>query len=112
MDFANGSGPLTSQVKQLLQDGPMFQFLCERSFQNHAVDGVVTLPAVAPMVEGVLKSLGRPVLPTEVHGCGMIIVILTCTTCPYHTLNRFCALFWKITSEMRRYKQLNKVSSQ
>lgn len=67
MNFVSGSGPLTSQVKQLLQDGPMFQFLCERSFQNHAVDGVVTLPAVAPMVEGVLKSLGRPVLPTEVY---------------------------------------------
>ena len=66
MDFS-GSGPLTSQVRQLLQDGPMFQFLCQRSFHNHAVDGAVTLPAVAPMVEGVMKSLGRPVSPGEVY---------------------------------------------
>ena len=66
MDFS-GSGPLISQVRQLLQDVPMFQFLCQRSFQNHAIDGAVTLPAVAPMVEGVMKSLGRPVSPTEVY---------------------------------------------
>eukprot|EP00438_Fugacium_kawagutii_P010048 Skav204543 [mRNA] locus=scaffold3346:57910:60505:- [translate_table: standard] len=45
----------------------MFQFLCQRSFQNHAVDEAVTLPAVAPMVEAVMKSLGRPVSPAEVY---------------------------------------------
>lgn len=45
----------------------MFDFLCERSFESYATDGVVTLPAVAPMVEGVLESLGRTVSSADVY---------------------------------------------
>ena len=55
------------QVHKLLQDGPMFDFLCERSFESYATDGLVTLPAVAPMVEGVLESLGRTVSSADVY---------------------------------------------
>ncbi|CAJ1371706.1 unnamed protein product [Effrenium voratum] len=59
-------GPLASQVKGLLEDGPMFDFVCERCFDTHAQEGVVTLPAVAPMIEGILQSFGRPVSSSEV----------------------------------------------
>ena len=60
-------GPLASEIQRLLQDEPMFDFLCERTFSNHSDQGAVTLRKVAPMVQGILESAGRSVSSTELY---------------------------------------------
>ena len=63
----DSGGPLASEIQRLLQDEPMFDFLCERTFSNHSDQGVVTLRKVAPMVQGILQSAGQSVSSTELY---------------------------------------------
>ncbi|CAE8597538.1 unnamed protein product, partial [Polarella glacialis] len=68
--FFNGShDQLQAQIRTILEDHSMFDFLCERTFDSYDVQGsgAVTLPTVAPMIQNILRSLDQPVSSDAVY---------------------------------------------
>ena len=63
----NSGKLLAAEIHNLLQDEPMFDFLCERTFSNHSDQGIVTLRDIAPVVQSILQSAGQSVSSNSIY---------------------------------------------
>eukprot|EP00929_Paragymnodinium_shiwhaense_P000201 TRINITY_DN100447_c0_g1_i1.p1 TRINITY_DN100447_c0_g1~~TRINITY_DN100447_c0_g1_i1.p1 ORF type:complete len:954 (-),score=182.31 TRINITY_DN100447_c0_g1_i1:8-2869(-) len=69
LSFQGDPAQLQAQIRNILADERMLAFICDHSFRVYDTEGqgALTFPGVAPMIQNLLKAMGRPTSSDVTH---------------------------------------------